>query len=113
MFEFFKELKKMKSLSKYLENNQMYISIGNTIEAYIKQDDKVKKLDVKISEGHIEIEDLLGIYYIGNVYEILDFQGVVKSLLIYNASTKPVIFKCKTIQRDSISKFKLKEELNG
>lgn len=103
----------MKSLSKYLSNNQMYISIGYTIEAYIKQNDKVRKLDIKITEGHIEVEDLLGILYIGNVYDILDGQGIVKSLLIYNNSTIPVIFKCKTIQRGSILEFKLKEELNG
>lgn len=79
-------------------------------KAYIKQNNEVRKLDIKITEGHIEIEDLLGILYIGNVYDILDGQGIMESLLIYNNSTIPVIFKCKTIQRGSISEFKLKED---
>lgn len=113
MFEFFKEIKKTKLLFKYLENNQMYISIGNTIEAYIKQNNEVRKLDVSITEGHIEIEDLLGIYYIGNVYEILDFQGVVKSLLVYNAYFEDIVFKLKGIRGCSLCSFILKEDSDG
>lgn len=64
MFEFFKELRRINALERNLKNDQMYISIGDTTEAYIKQKDKVRRLTVSLTEGHIEVEDLLGIIYI-------------------------------------------------
>ena len=113
MFEFFKEIRRMNTLKRNLKNDQMYISIGDTIEAYIKQNDKVRELNVSVINGHIEIEDLLGILYIGNVYDILDYQRIISSLLIYNAFSDDIVFKLKLIKRGSLCSFDLKEDSNG
>lgn len=113
MFEFFKELRRINALERNLKNNQMYISIGDTIKAYIKQKDKVRRLTVSLTEGHIEVEDLLGILYVGNVYDILDYQGIVHNLIVYNAFSDDIVFKLKSIKRGSLCSFDLKEEKYG
>lgn len=113
MFEFFKEIRRMNILKRNLKNDQMYISIGDTTEAYIKQEDKVRELNVSVINGHIEIEDLLGILYVGNVYDILDYQGIVHNLIVYNAFSDDIVFKLKSIKRGSLCSFDLKEEKYG
>lgn len=113
MFEFFKEIRRINALKRNLKNDQMYISIGDTIEAYIKQEGKIRVLTVSITEGHIEIEDLLGILYVGNVYDILDYQGVVHNLIVYNAFSDDIVFKLKSIKRGNLCSFNLKEGSNG